>query len=62
MRVVRHGQANGGGPRAVRASRRCRLPGEQLRGRAGQTVRVQEVPGPHPEDGGFRVPGRWVAG
>lgn len=62
MRAFRHGSANSGGSRTVRAGRRRRLPREQLRRRAGQTVRIQKVPGPHFEDGRFRVPRCRVAG
>lgn len=62
MRDVGHGPADGGRPRGVRAGRRRGLSGEQLRGRAGQAVRVQEVPGAHPEDRRLRVPGRRFAG
>lgn len=62
MRAFRHGPTNSGRSRVVRAGHRCRLPREQLRGRAGQTVWVQKVPRPHSKNGGFRVPRRWVAG
>lgn len=62
VRTVGHGQAYGGGPIGVRTGQRDRLFGEQLRGRAREVVRVQKVPGTHPEDGRLGVPGRRVPG
>lgn len=62
MRTVGHGQADGGGTRGIRTGGRDRLSGKQLRGRTRQTVRVQEIPGPHPENRRLCVPGRQLAG
>lgn len=61
VRTFGHGQVDGCRPGSVRTGQRVGLLGEQLRGRADKIVRIQKVPGPHPEDRGFRVPGRQFA-
>lgn len=62
MRTLRHGQVDGGRPRGVRTGQRDRLFGEQLRGRTGEAVRVQKIPGSHTEDRRLGVPGRRIPG
>lgn len=57
VRDVRHGPTDGGRVRQLRAGDGLRLPREQLRGGAGQAVRVQEAAGSHPQDRRQRVPG-----
>lgn len=61
VRTLGHGQADGSGPRSVRAGCRIRLSGEQLRGRTGEIVRIQEIPGTHTQNRRLRIPGRWLA-
>lgn len=62
LRDVGHGQTDGGRPGSVRAGQRDRLLGKQLRRRARQTMRVQEVSRPHTENRRFRVSGRQFFG
>lgn len=52
-----HGSPHAGRLRLLPKSRKHWFPGEQLRGRSGQTVRVPEDVWQDPEDCGLRVPG-----
>lgn len=62
MRTIGHGQTDGGGSGRIRTGQLGGLLGEQLRGRTGQVVRIQEIPGTHTEDRRLRLPGRQFAG
>lgn len=62
LRAVKHGSHHRSGWQHLPIGRRIRLHGKQLRGGADQAVRIQKTVRTHPEDSGFRLPGRRISG